>query len=255
MTQELATRTPAAPPARDGTAAVAGRPASASGIGGTTKIDDSVVARIAGLAAREVPGVHDMTSTGLSQAFGGLTGRVTGQDQMDKGVAVQVGEVEAIVDLSIVVDYESSIPQVADAIRRNVSSRLGAMTGLQTKEVNINVGDLYFPDQDQGTVVSATAAGGPLAVSTPPGSDDRRHDGGARRPRAPPAVFLASWRSVVAATPSPGPSAWAARRSTACSSRTPQTGCAWRFTWWPRASLSSHSPRRCARPSPPRCAR
>ena len=63
---------------------------------------------------------------------------------------MQVGEVEAIVDLSIVVDYESSIPQVADAIRRNVSNRLGAMTGLQTKEVNINVGDLYFPDQDQG---------------------------------------------------------------------------------------------------------
>lgn len=155
MTQELATRTPAAPatstaPARDGAAAAPLRPASASGIGGTTKIDDSVVARIAGLAAREVPGVHDMTSTGLSQAFGGLTGRVTGQDQRDKGVAVQVGEVEAIVDLSIVVDYESSIPQVADAIRRNVSNRLGAMTGLQTKEVNINVGDLYFPDQDQG---------------------------------------------------------------------------------------------------------
>jgi len=136
-------------PTRGGTTDVAVRPPGSSGVGGTTKIDDSVVARIAGLAAREVPGVHDMTSTGLGQAFGGLTGRVTGQDQMDKGVAVQVGDVECIVELSIVVDYEASIPQVAEAIRRNVSGRLGAMTGLQTKEVNINVADLYFPGQDQ----------------------------------------------------------------------------------------------------------
>jgi uncharacterized alkaline shock family protein YloU len=90
-----------------------------------------------------------MTGTGLQQAFGGLSGRVSGQDQMDRGVAVQVGEVECIVDLNLVVDDEASIPQVAEAIRRNVSGRIGAMTELQTKEVNINVADLYFPDQDQ----------------------------------------------------------------------------------------------------------
>jgi uncharacterized alkaline shock family protein YloU len=118
-------------------------------VGGTTKIADHVVARIAGLAAREVAGVHDLTPAGLTQAFGTIAGRVTGQDQLERGVVVQVGEVECIVDLNIIVDYEASIPQVAEAIRRNVSNRLQAMTGLQTKEVNINVADLYFPDQEQ----------------------------------------------------------------------------------------------------------
>ena len=147
MTQERAAVTPTAMAATSSTTPV--RTTGSSGVGGTTKIADSVVARIAGLAAREVPGVHDMTSTGLGQAFGGLTGRVTGQDQMDRGVAVQVGEVECIVDLNLVVDYQASIPQVAEAIRRNVSGRIEAMTGLRTKEVNINVADLYFPDQDQ----------------------------------------------------------------------------------------------------------
>ena len=121
----------------------------AGGVGGTTKIADSVVSRIAGIAGREVPGVHDMTSTGLGSAFGNIANRVTGQDQADRGVAVQVGEVECIVDLNIVVDYEASIPQVAMALRRNVSGRIRAMTGLETKEVNINVADLYFPDQEQ----------------------------------------------------------------------------------------------------------
>ena len=125
------------------------RGADRGGVGGTTKIADSVVARIAGLAAREVAGVHEMTASGLTQAFGDLAGRVTGQDPLDRGVVVQVGEVECIVDLNIVVDYEASIPQVADAIRANVGHRLQAMAGLQTKEVNINVADLYFPGQDE----------------------------------------------------------------------------------------------------------
>lgn len=119
------------------------------GVGGTTKIADSVVSRIAGIAAREVPGVHDMTSSGIGQAFGNLAGRVTGADRQDQGVVVQVGEVECIVDLNIVVDYEASIPQVAAALRRNISGRIKAMTGLETKEVNINVADLYFPGQEQ----------------------------------------------------------------------------------------------------------
>jgi len=153
MTQERTVPTttpPASTPAARGSTDLTARTPNTSGVGGITKIADTVVSRIAGLAAREAPGVHDMTATGLAQAFGGLTNRVTGQDQMDRGVAVQVGEVECIVDLNLVVDYEASIPQVADAIRRNVSGRIGAMTGLQTKEVNINVADLYFPDQGQG---------------------------------------------------------------------------------------------------------
>ncbi len=120
-----------------------------SGVAGVTKIADSVVSRIAGLAAREVAGVHDLTAANISEAFRGLPGRVTGQDQADRGVAVQVGEVECIVDLNVVVDYEASIPQVADALRRNVSQRLNSMTGLETKAVNINIADLYFPNQAQ----------------------------------------------------------------------------------------------------------
>jgi len=146
MTQERIVPT-SAPTVRGESTDVSARTPVTSGVGGTTKIADSVVARIAGLATREVPGVRDMAATGAGGAIAGLAGRMTGSDPLDRGVAVQVGEVECIVDLTIVVDYGASIPQVADAIRRNVNGRIGAMTGLTTKEVNINVTDLYFPDQ------------------------------------------------------------------------------------------------------------
>jgi len=113
---------------------------------GETTIADGVVASIAGLAAREVTGVSDMTSAGLSQAFGNLGGFFTGNpDQPNKGVAVEIGETECIVDLNIIVEYGASVPQVADTIRRNVIERVKTLTGLDAREVNINVADIILP--------------------------------------------------------------------------------------------------------------
>jgi uncharacterized alkaline shock family protein YloU len=114
---------------------------------GKTSIADGVVAKIAGIAAREIEGVHDLVASGAGAAIAGLATRVTGGDTRSTGVSVEVGQQEAAVDLNVVVDYGVSIPQVAAAVRQNIINRVGAMTGLVVKEVNISVTDLYFPDE------------------------------------------------------------------------------------------------------------
>jgi uncharacterized alkaline shock family protein YloU len=78
----------------------------------------------------------------------GLASRVTGSDQRAQGVLVEVGEREVAVDLRMVVLYGVNIPQLADAVRRNISYRVSEITGLIVKEVNINVIDLFFPEED-----------------------------------------------------------------------------------------------------------
>ena len=114
---------------------------------GRTTIANVVVAKIAGLAAREVVGVHELLPQGAGGAIAGLAQRVTGGgDQRTQGVAVEVGEREAAVDLRLTVDYEVSIAQVAEAVRQNVIARVQGMTGLVVREVNIAVDDLFFPD-------------------------------------------------------------------------------------------------------------
>ncbi len=118
---------------------------------GKTTIADVVVAKIAGIAAREVPGVHELVTQGVGGAMTGLAQRVTGADTRTQGVNVAVGEREAAIDLRLTVDYGVSIPQVAEAVRRNIMSRLEAMTGLIVKEVNIDVTDLYFPEEEAQT--------------------------------------------------------------------------------------------------------
>lgn len=112
---------------------------------GTTKLADGVVAKVAGIATREVSGVHSLGG-GASRALS----RVGLGDDRSQGVAVEVGEREAAVDLTVVVEYGESIPNVTKAIRENVIRRVEGICGLSVTEVNIAVNDLFFPGDDEG---------------------------------------------------------------------------------------------------------
>jgi uncharacterized alkaline shock family protein YloU len=115
---------------------------------GSTSIADAVVTKIASIAAREVGGVHDLGG-GAARTIGGLTRSVgVGPDERMQGVGVEVGEREAAVDLTVVVEYGESIPQLANALRENITRRIEGMTGLTVTEVNIAVNDLYFPGDE-----------------------------------------------------------------------------------------------------------
>ena len=115
---------------------------------GSTVIANLVVTKVAGIAAREVPGVHTLGG-GTSRAIGAMTQRVGIGDERTQGVSVEVGEREAAVDLTMVIDYGESIPQVAQQVRDNVIKRIEGITGLSVTEVNVNVDDLYFPGDEE----------------------------------------------------------------------------------------------------------
>jgi uncharacterized alkaline shock family protein YloU len=111
---------------------------------GTTSIADGVVAKIAGIAAREIEGVHQLVPTGAMASLQGLAQRLSRVDQRATGVAAEVGQKEAAIDLAVELEYGSEIHRVCDAVRRNVALRIETMTGLRVKEVNILVADLFF---------------------------------------------------------------------------------------------------------------
>ncbi|MEU0374234.1 Asp23/Gls24 family envelope stress response protein [Streptomyces sp. NPDC006283] len=119
---------------------------------GRTTIADGVVEKIAGLAARDVLGVHAMGG-GLARTFGAVRDRVGGagggRSSATRGVKAEVGEVQTALDLEIVVDYGVSIADVARAVRENVVSAVERMTGLEVVEVNIAVSDVKLPDEEE----------------------------------------------------------------------------------------------------------
>ncbi|MBV2352915.1 Asp23/Gls24 family envelope stress response protein [Streptomyces sp. J2-1] len=115
---------------------------------GRTSIADVVVVKIAGIAAREIPGVYDMGG-GLSRTFGAVRDRVPGgRPNVGRGVKVEVGERQTAIDLDLVVEYGVSITDVASDVRENVISAVERITGLEVVEVNIAVNDVHLPDED-----------------------------------------------------------------------------------------------------------
>lgn len=118
------------------------------GAHGTTTIADSVVNKVAGIAAREVPGVHRLGG-GAARALGNVTQRVGIGDLGTQGVSVEVGERQAAVDLTLVVEYGESIPHITEQVRSQIIKRVEGITGLEVTEVNIAVDDLHFPGDDE----------------------------------------------------------------------------------------------------------
>ncbi len=112
---------------------------------GITRIEDNVVAKVAGIAAQEVEGIQ--MGGGTARAVGGFLDSVTGAGGQTRGVAVEVGEDEAAIDLSMAVEYGKAIPQISEAVRRNVINRVENLVGLRVTEVNITINDALLPEE------------------------------------------------------------------------------------------------------------
>ena len=110
---------------------------------GRTVIEDIVVGKIAGLAAREVSGVYALGG-GAARVMGSLRGTFVGSENVQQGVNVEVGEKQAAVDLSIVAEYGVAIHELAEAIRTNITRAIERMTGLEVTEVNVTVTDIHL---------------------------------------------------------------------------------------------------------------
>lgn len=115
---------------------------------GTTTIADVVVSKIAGIATREVHGVHSLGG-GAARVVGQLRERIPGsKTNLSQGVSVEVGQRQAAVDIDIVADYGVAIADLAEGIRENVIGAVEQMTGLEVTEVNITVHDVFLEDDD-----------------------------------------------------------------------------------------------------------
>ncbi len=113
--------------------------------GGVT-IADTVVAKVAHNACREIDGVHGLggaTSRALSSLRGG--------ESKTQGVSVDVHEDTIDIDLTVVVTHGVNIPQVAETCRAKVKEQVESITGMSVRAVNVVVSDIYFPEDTPGS--------------------------------------------------------------------------------------------------------
>jgi uncharacterized alkaline shock family protein YloU len=113
---------------------------------GTTTIEDGVVAKIAGIAARQVNGVYALGG-GAARMVGAIRDALNTTD-LSQGVSVEVGETQIAVDVTIVADYPVSLQQVADDVRAAVHRAMVELVGMDVTEVNVTINDVHVPADD-----------------------------------------------------------------------------------------------------------
>jgi uncharacterized alkaline shock family protein YloU len=107
------------------------------------EISEDVVAVIAGIAVSDVQGV-----AGMAKGFaGGLTEALSGKKNMAKGIKVEVGEKETKIDVNIIVEYGTRIPDVAFEIQSREKKSVKEMTGLEVVSVNVHVQGVQTPQE------------------------------------------------------------------------------------------------------------
>ena len=107
------------------------------------EISEEVVAVIAGIAVADVQGV-----AGMAKGFaGGLTEALSGKKNMAKGIKVDVGDKETKIDVNIIVEYGTRIPDVAFEIQSRVKKAVKEMTGLEVVAVNVHVQGVQTPQE------------------------------------------------------------------------------------------------------------
>ncbi|WOF21897.1 Asp23/Gls24 family envelope stress response protein [Microbacterium betulae] len=113
---------------------------------GETEIDDGVVAKIVGIAARGVDGVHALGG-GAARAVGAIRDAFDTSDP-SQGVSVEVGETQVAVDVTIVAEYPVALRTVADEVRAAISQAAQDLIGLDVTEVNVAIDDIHIPSED-----------------------------------------------------------------------------------------------------------
>lgn len=99
------------------------------------QISNEVIAVIAGVAVSEVPGVAN-TVGGFA---GGISEVLSGKKNMAKGIKVDKNEGKVKIDVNIIVEYGTRIPDVAFEIQNRVKKAVENMTGMNVTEVNVHV--------------------------------------------------------------------------------------------------------------------
>lgn len=115
---------------------------------GNVNISDDVIGIITSIAAAEVQGV-----SGLSGTLTENMSEKLGLKSYSKGVKVELDQEKVVVDLTLIVEYGTKIPDISWQVQENVKNAIESMTGLSVAAVNVHVNGISMKKPTPTTTV------------------------------------------------------------------------------------------------------
>jgi uncharacterized alkaline shock family protein YloU len=106
------------------------------------RVNDEVIATIAGTALAEVKGV--------ASSAPGFVGGLLGRKGASRGIKIEADGNDVVVDVTIAVEYGARIPDVAAEIQSRLRGAIEEMTGKFVRAVNVTVQGIRAPSGAPG---------------------------------------------------------------------------------------------------------
>ncbi|MBS6610131.1 MULTISPECIES: Asp23/Gls24 family envelope stress response protein [Peptoniphilus] len=114
---------------------------------GKVKISEDVIATVASVAAESVDGVVKVSTNFKSQMSDILNTK-----NFARGVKVNIGEKETIVDVYITIEYGIKIVEVSEKVQEQVKEAIENMTDFDVVEVNVHISGIAVKDSEKTIV-------------------------------------------------------------------------------------------------------
>jgi uncharacterized alkaline shock family protein YloU len=113
---------------------------------GKTTIGNEVVEKIAGIAAREVPGVFDLGGD-VARVLSAVKEKLRlGEESAAQGVSVKLEGKAAEISITIVIEFGFQVFSVTEKVREKVISSVENLLGLEVTGVDVTVDDVHVPE-------------------------------------------------------------------------------------------------------------
>ncbi|MFT2752623.1 Asp23/Gls24 family envelope stress response protein [Clavibacter sp. Sh2088] len=122
---------------------------------GDTTVTDGVIAKVAGLAVRDIPGVHSLGG-GAARVIGQLRDRI-GQTDLTQGIAVDAQEEGVSFQVTLVAEYGVPLQDVAADVRAAISDAVTELVGRTVTRVDVTVADIVMPGEGSDDDAAAEA--------------------------------------------------------------------------------------------------
>ncbi|MET3616467.1 putative alkaline shock family protein YloU [Peptoniphilus olsenii] len=111
---------------------------------GQIMVSEDVIATIATVAAEAVEGVVKVSSNFKSQVSDILNTK-----NITKGVKVNIGEKQTVVDVYITIEYGKKIVELSEKVQKAVKDAIENMTDFDVVEVNIHLSGIAVKTNNQ----------------------------------------------------------------------------------------------------------
>jgi len=112
---------------------------------GDTVVTDGVVAKVAGLAVRDIPGVHALGG-GAARVIGQLRDRI-GQTDLTQGISVETEAAGVSFQVTLVAEYGVPLPDVAADVRAAITDAVTELVGRTVTRVDVTIADIVLPGE------------------------------------------------------------------------------------------------------------